>query len=1470
MDELVEFAFDVQATDADLPNDSLTFSLDQRPDGMEIDAVTGRITWTPQETQGPGVYNVVVRATDSTGLFDLETFTISVAEVNPATTFTISEAGQFATQQNVDIELGQTEGTRTVSFRVEPSFDRTDLDSLFSDTLVVYVVDPAAPQSTLLDRGEQGTAIFSLGENGADYVPGLVRFDGDLVTIDVTRLGTLTDGRLRFQLLNGDDDEGTSVRVTDFANVTNPNALARPAFADLPLGMTPSTTQVDPASYSAAQDIEVVVSNIHFDSTSGTYQADLALMNTGDSLSRQVILALENLPQGVTVANASGTLDLSTPYLNFEDAIPSGGLVGGTTSAPVRVTLSNPNQSLISPIGTVLSAGSNEAPIIPDIDPITVVVGGVATINLPKQDPNGDRVTYTLDAPGDLPPGTLNGILEFLPGPDDVGQYTFDLVATDGVLESRRTIGLTVTEDTVTTTRVSGQVLDVDGTVLDGMEVEIGSVRGLTDAQGRFTLDLGNGPLVSDTLKIRGETYPGPDVYPYIAEKLPLVLEREVFEGINNVIRRPIYLPKLDVANGVQIDPMQDTMVTTATIPGASVMVRAGTLMNQQSTLFNGVMSITEVPADLTPAALPDNLRPDLVLTIQPGEMVFTTPAPLTFPNTAGYEIGAVLDLWSINPVTGEFDDVGDMRVVADATAPGGSIIETISGGIRNSSWHFPTRPDPEPEPDDDGDEDNKCDECKDTNGNFEVESHSGAVLDDHGFVSYQSMGQTQGFAIHYDSQRADPRPILHLKYSNLVPRDNQRLVASLSFMKGDFEFQVPGYDGDEFGGLQGGEHFWNLDVTGTGRVALQADFTELESGRYTYNLTSGPLQFDGEDFAGTLTTQTKELTVVNTIDSPFGAGWGLYGLIELVENEDGSVLWIDGGGSELLFPPPEVEGEPYVNPAGDFSDLVKQADGTFVQTMPNQTVYTFNAENQIVTKTDRNGNTWTYSYINGIISKIEDPAGLATIFTATDGRVSSITDPANRMTLLEYDTAGNLTKITDPDNTSKQWSYDGGHRIISETDKRGFTERVFYDYAGRATKSLRADGTELMYDPVQTQVLRPVEETTDPLNPPSVSEIQQIKSQFVDSNGNVTEKRLDKQGQAVSGIDAEGALAAVGRNSDNLVTRSTNSRGSVTSYGYDASGNVTTIRDTITGSGARGVSNQGTDFWLAFMQNDRFTANKLLFISAQQGSSGNVSIPGLQFSEDFMVAPGEVTTITLPDSVAVQTNDDVAQLGVHVTSELPVSVSGLNQQQFTTDGFLGLATPVVGREYLIVSSPNGLVNGTHFAVVATADGTDVTIVPSVTTAGRSADTPYTITLNQGDVYYLQNSVNNADLTGSSISASAPISVFSGHECGNIPLNTGACDHMVEQLTPVETWGTAFATAPLATRLNGDTFRVLASTDDTDITINGEFVATLNRGEFHEAILTQPSAIIGTKPILTVQYSNGQEFDGVTRTRSCS
>ncbi|HZC03372.1 MAG TPA: IgGFc-binding protein, partial [Gammaproteobacteria bacterium] len=103
---------------------------------------------------------------------------------------------------------------------------------------------------------------------------------------------------------------------------------------------------------------------------------------------------------------------------------------------------------------------------------------------------------------------------------------------------------------------------------------------------------------------------------------------------------------------------------------------------------------------------------------------------------------------------------------------------------------------------------------------------------------------------------------------------------------------------------------------------------------------------------------------------------------------------------------------------------------------------------------------------------------------------------------------------------------------------------------------------------------------------------------------------------------------------------------------------------------------------------------------------------------------------------------------------------------------------------------------------------------------------------------------------GSFISSDKPVAVFGSHRCANIPPGGVACAHLVEQLPPTVTWGKSFVTMPLATRLNGDTFRLLVSFESTNVLVNGAPVAMLNRGQFDELIITGPAQISADQPVL--------------------
>ncbi len=301
-------------------------------------------------------------------------------------------------------------------------------------------------------------------------------------------------------------------------------------------------------------------------------------------------------------------------------------------------------------------------------------------------------------------------------------------------------------------------------------------------------------------------------------------------------------------------------------------------------------------------------------------------------------------------------------------------------------------------------------------------------------------------------------------------------------------------------------------------------------------------------------------------------------------------------------------------------------------------------------------------------------------------------------------------------------------------------------------------------------------------------------------------------------------------------------------------------------------LGNQGTNFWLMFPHayfDGYGLANQRLYISSRVDTSGTVTIPGagFNFTQNFTVQANTITTVQLP-FVQVYESDVIQDKGIHVVSQQPVTVYGLNQRAFTSDAFLGLPVNTLGTDHLVLTYSNmGFSPTSEFGIVASENATTVTITPAVTTGSRIGGFPYNITLNQGQTYLLQNTVPTptGDLTGSRVSANKPIAVFAGHAAATIPAEAVCCaDHLVEQLPATNVWGKRFATIPLATRTKGDFFRFIAAEDATAIYLNGNLTATLNRAQWLERIIKEPTEIIATAPIMVAQYSTSVYYDPPT------
>lgn len=295
-----------------------------------------------------------------------------------------------------------------------------------------------------------------------------------------------------------------------------------------------------------------------------------------------------------------------------------------------------------------------------------------------------------------------------------------------------------------------------------------------------------------------------------------------------------------------------------------------------------------------------------------------------------------------------------------------------------------------------------------------------------------------------------------------------------------------------------------------------------------------------------------------------------------------------------------------------------------------------------------------------------------------------------------------------------------------------------------------------------------------------------------------------------------------------------------------------------------------GTEFWLCFMRNhnespvpDEKTRLTLqLFITSDKDANVVVEIKNIGYKEKVFVKGGTVVDLMIDPRAQIRTSDMIeSNAAVHITSDSPIIVYGLNRRKQTTDTFMGLPTSVIGQQYRVMCY-DGSDLFPEFAIVASEDETLVTITPTVETfSGHQANVPFSINLSKGDVFQVSSkptpfSSRKWDLSGSLVVSSKKVSVFSGHQCAYVPDKVIACNHLVEQLPPIPSWGRHYYIGMLKKRKKYS-YRVLASMDSTKVFEDAKLIKVLKAGDFVERNVGKPVQITASNPVLVAQYSQG-------------
>ena len=283
-----------------------------------------------------------------------------------------------------------------------------------------------------------------------------------------------------------------------------------------------------------------------------------------------------------------------------------------------------------------------------------------------------------------------------------------------------------------------------------------------------------------------------------------------------------------------------------------------------------------------------------------------------------------------------------------------------------------------------------------------------------------------------------------------------------------------------------------------------------------------------------------------------------------------------------------------------------------------------------------------------------------------------------------------------------------------------------------------------------------------------------------------------------------------------------------------------------------------------------------LLITSETQPVQYSMEAPGVGYYHNGTISAGNEVILNLSSSIEVSSVYHQNN-GIYITtSSDKVTVIGQNSGHYTSDSFYALPVIELSDEYVYygISLRRTVVHlyphNSSILIVGTENNTmmELTVTQSVNIGVDNTVTTlipgiqYSFVINRLQTVYIGSL---EDLSGTKIVTNKPVSVFSGHQCGNVPWGVGYCSHIIEQIPPTALWGKVYYIVPLANKTSY-TIKTLAAYNSTTVNVycnNAMESYTINEGEFINRIsqFNEYCAIYSNKEVLVVQLSHGGEED---------
>ncbi|MFH2093377.1 MAG: DUF6531 domain-containing protein, partial [Pseudomonadota bacterium] len=388
--------------------------------------------------------------------------------------------------------------------------------------------------------------------------------------------------------------------------------------------------------------------------------------------------------------------------------------------------------------------------------------------------------------------------------------------------------------------------------------------------------------------------------------------------------------------------------------------------------------------------------------------------------------------------------------------------------------------------------------------------------------------------------------------------------------------------------------------------------------------------------------------------DGSLGFGWTHSYFAALDENPDSGLITIRWGDGHKEYY--QLKDGIY-QPVYCISDVSISAgnDGSLMASSVSGITYLFDADHLLSRISDRNGNSITLSYTDGVLTTLTDSAGRNITLSYENGRLTRLAGPLLFFD-FKYDTAGNLKAFTDALGRGPAFTYDTHHRLLTQHNGRGqLVLTNTYDDQGRIStqKDAFSNTTTFAYsfedDFHKTTITPPAGNPVVEYFNASFSLVKRVDgggdiAQFTysgnerrttsrDKGNGTTTRFFNDSGFVTQMTDANGHTTTRQYNAMNLPVSTIDPLGNISTMEYDEKGNLTKSTDPL--------GNRVTIICDALGQPTSISDelnNTWLFSYTAQGRVAGLTDPDGHIFTYAYDAEGRLTQISYPDETTTET----------------------------------------------------------------------------------------------------------------------------------------------------------------------------------------------------------------------------------------